>query len=93
MQVLDTSIANIALPHMQAALNATQESVTWVLTSYMLAMAVMTPLTGTLDNPPISEEGRAFLAGLLVQLSDAQIRALFEVARFPIKTAAPGDAP
>jgi len=50
MQVLDTSIANIALPHMQAALNATQESVTWVLTSYMLAMAVMTPLTGTLDN-------------------------------------------
>ncbi len=34
MQVLDTSIANIALPHMQAALNATQESVTWVLTSY-----------------------------------------------------------
>src|SRR6266853_938477 len=50
MQVLDTTIANVALPHMQAALNATQESVAWVLTSYMLAMAVMTPLTGTLDN-------------------------------------------
>jgi DHA2 family multidrug resistance protein len=50
MQVLDTSIANVALPHMQATLNATQESVTWVLTSYILASAVATPLTGTLEN-------------------------------------------
>jgi DHA2 family multidrug resistance protein len=33
MQVLDTTIANVALPHMQAALNATQEPVAWVLTS------------------------------------------------------------
>jgi DHA2 family multidrug resistance protein len=50
MQVLDTSIANVALPHMQAQLNATQESVTWVLTSYILASAIATPLTGTLEN-------------------------------------------
>jgi hypothetical protein len=39
--------------------------------------------TGTLANPVISEAGRRFLADLLVQLTDAQIRDLFEVARFP----------
>jgi hypothetical protein len=38
--------------------------------------------TGTLDNPRISEAGRKFLSGLLMQLSDAQLRALFDVARF-----------
>src|SRR5262249_55080292 len=37
---------------------------------------------GTLDNPRISEEGRRVLADLLVQLSDAQLRDLFETARF-----------
>jgi hypothetical protein len=40
-------------------------------------------LSGTLSNPLISEVGRKFLADLLVQLSDAQLRDLFEVARFP----------
>jgi hypothetical protein len=39
--------------------------------------------TGTLDNPRISEAGRKFLSDLLMQLSDAQLLALFEVARFP----------
>lgn len=39
--------------------------------------------SGTLDNPQISEAGRQFLAGLLAQLSDAQLQDLFEVARFP----------
>jgi len=39
--------------------------------------------TGTLENPPIKEAGRKFLGGLLAQLSDAQLRDLFEVARFP----------
>jgi len=42
---------------------------------------VDTTLTGTLRNPRIGEEGRAFLAGLLNQLTDAQLRDLFEVAR------------
>src|SRR6266545_1205642 len=37
LQVLDTTIANVALPHMQASLSATQESVNWVLTSYIVA--------------------------------------------------------
>lgn len=48
MQILDTTIANVALPHMQASLGATQESVTWVLTSYILASAVAIPATGWL---------------------------------------------
>jgi DHA2 family multidrug resistance protein len=48
LQVLDTTIANVAIPHMQSALGATPESVTWVLTSYMIASAIATPLTGWL---------------------------------------------
>jgi len=39
--------------------------------------------TGTLDNPIIREEGRKFLADLLVQLTDVQLHDLFEAARFP----------
>ena len=46
--------------------------------------------TGTLKDPVISEEGRAFLANLLMQLSDAQIRALFEVARVNLRLRDPG---
>lgn len=48
MQMLDTTIANVALPKMQAALGATQDTVTWVLTSYVLASAVVLPLAGWL---------------------------------------------
>ncbi len=48
-------------------------------------------LKGTLKNPVISEEGRRFLAGLLVQLSDIQIRDLFEVARVQLRLRSPGD--
>jgi hypothetical protein len=47
--------------------------------------------TGTLDNPAISEQGRRFLANLLVQLSDRQIRDLFEVARVELRLRSPGD--
>jgi hypothetical protein len=42
--------------------------------------------TGTLDNPRISEAGRKFLSDLLMQLSDAQLRAMFDVARFSERT-------
>lgn len=42
--------------------------------------------TGTLDHPHISDAGRKFLADLLVQLTDAQLHDLFEVARFPERT-------
>src|SRR5262249_34004501 len=48
MQSLDITIANVALPHMQGSIAATQEQMSWVLTSYIIAVAVMTPLTGWL---------------------------------------------
>jgi DHA2 family multidrug resistance protein len=48
MQIIDTTIANVALPHVQSSLGATTDSVTWVLTSYMIASAVATPVTGWL---------------------------------------------
>jgi hypothetical protein len=43
-------------------------------------------VTGTLDRPVISEAGRAFLADLLMQLSDAQLHDLFDVAQFPLRS-------
>ncbi len=46
MQVLDTTIANVALPSMMGDLSATQDTITWVLTSYIVAAAIMTPVTG-----------------------------------------------
>ncbi|MBV9995685.1 MAG: DHA2 family efflux MFS transporter permease subunit [Caulobacteraceae bacterium] len=46
MNVLDSTIANVALPHMQGSLSASQDQMTWVLTSYILGVAVMTPLSG-----------------------------------------------
>ncbi len=48
MQVLDTTIANVALPHMQASLGATQDSINWVLTSYIVASAIAIPISGWL---------------------------------------------
>ena len=48
MQVLDTTIANVALPHMQASLGASQDEINWVLTSYIVASAIAMPLTGWL---------------------------------------------
>lgn len=48
IQVLDMTIANVALPHMQAALGANQDSISWVLTSYIVASAIAIPATGWL---------------------------------------------
>ncbi|WP_226666666.1 DHA2 family efflux MFS transporter permease subunit [Microbulbifer aggregans] len=48
IQVLDTTIANVALPHMQGSLGASSDQVTWVLTSYIVAAAIMTPPVGFL---------------------------------------------
>ena len=50
MQVLDTTIANVALPSMTGDLGATQDTINWVLTSYIVAAAVMTPVTGWLSD-------------------------------------------
>jgi DHA2 family multidrug resistance protein len=46
MQVLDTTIVNVALPHMQGSLSATTDQISWVLTSYLVASAIFMPLTG-----------------------------------------------
>ncbi len=46
IQILDSTIANVAIPHMQTSLGATQDTVTWVLTSYIIAGAVAIPITG-----------------------------------------------
>lgn len=48
MQALDNTIANVALPHIQGSLSTTQDQMTWVLTSYIIAAAIMTPLSGWL---------------------------------------------
>ncbi len=48
MQALDTTIANVALPYMQGTLAASQDQINWVLTSYIVAAAIMTPPTGWL---------------------------------------------
>src|SRR3974377_1926024 len=44
MEVLDTSVANVALPHIAGSLSATPEEATWVLTSYLLANAIILPM-------------------------------------------------
>src|ERR1039457_3827781 len=48
MQSLDTTIANVTLPRMQGSLSSTQDQITWVLTSYIIATAIMMPLSGWL---------------------------------------------
>jgi MFS transporter, DHA2 family, multidrug resistance protein len=48
MSSLDTTIANVALPRMQGSVSATQDQMAWVLTSYIVAAAIMTPLSGWL---------------------------------------------
>lgn len=49
MQGVDTTIANVALPHMQGSMSATQDQISWVLTSYIVAAAIFMPLTGFLS--------------------------------------------
>ncbi|QFX96888.1 multidrug MFS transporter [Acidithiobacillus thiooxidans ATCC 19377] len=48
MNVLDITIVNVALPHMEGSLHANSNQITWALTTYMLAMVIVTPLTGLL---------------------------------------------
>jgi DHA2 family multidrug resistance protein len=48
MQALDTTIANIALPYIQGSVSASQDQISWVLTAYIVAAAIMTPPTGFL---------------------------------------------
>jgi DHA2 family multidrug resistance protein len=50
MEVLDTSIANVALPHIAGSLGASQDEATWVLTSYLVSSAVVLPISGWLSD-------------------------------------------
>ena len=48
MQALDTTIANVALPYIQGSVSASSDQINWVLTSYIVAAAIMTPPSGFL---------------------------------------------
>src|SRR3569623_2397570 len=50
MQALDTTIANVALPYMQGSLSASQDQINWVLTSYIVAAAIMPAPVGWIAN-------------------------------------------
>ncbi len=50
MEVLDTSIANVALPHIAGSLGGSQDEATWVLTSYLVSSAIVLPISGWLSN-------------------------------------------
>src|SRR5215469_11134810 len=48
MEVLDTTVVNVALPHIAGGLAATQDEATWVLTSYLVSNAIVLPISGWL---------------------------------------------
>jgi DHA2 family multidrug resistance protein len=50
MEVVDTSVANVSLPHMQGTFSAGVDEITWVITSYLVANAIILPITGWLGN-------------------------------------------
>ena len=50
MEVLDTTVVNVSLPHIAGSLGATVDEATWVLTSYLVANAIILPMTGWLAN-------------------------------------------
>jgi DHA2 family multidrug resistance protein len=50
MEVLDTSVVNVSLPHIAGSLSSTVDEATWVLTSYLVANAIILPITGWLSN-------------------------------------------
>src|SRR6185437_8031422 len=50
MEVLDTTVVNVSLPHIAGSLSATTDEATWTLTSYLVANAIILPMTGWLAN-------------------------------------------
>src|SRR6201995_948200 len=50
MEVLDTTVVNVSLPHIAGSLSATIDEATWTLTSYLVSNAIILPLTGWLSN-------------------------------------------
>src|SRR5215467_3606933 len=57
VSIMLATIINVALPHMQGSLSATQDQISWVLTSYIVAAAIMTPMTGWL----VARFGRKYI--------------------------------
>ncbi len=101
MQTLDSTIANVALPHMAGSLSASQDQISWVLTSYIVAAAIATPLTGWLSTrfgrkrmflmPSSDSRRRRCCAGCresLVQIVVARLlQGLFGAALVPLSQA------
>src|ERR1700687_1981201 len=50
LEVLDTSIVNVALPHMQGTFSASVDEIAWVVTSYLVANGIMIPMTGWISS-------------------------------------------
>ena len=50
LEVLDTTIVNVALPHMQGSFSASIDEIAWVLTSYLVANGIMIPMTGWISS-------------------------------------------
>src|SRR6202795_833498 len=50
MEVLDTTVVNVSLPHIAGSLSASVEEATWVLSSYLVANAIVLPMTGWVAN-------------------------------------------
>src|ERR1700704_6212663 len=50
MEVLDTTVVNVSLPHIAGSMSATPDEATWALTSYLVANAIVLPMTGWLAN-------------------------------------------
>ncbi len=64
MEVLDTAIANVALSHIAGSLSAGQDEATWVLTSYLVANAIILPMTGWLSN--VIGRRRYYIASMIL---------------------------
>ena len=74
LQVLDTTIANVALPHMQASLGATRETIAWVLTSYIVASAIAIPISGWLADKVWRSAADLSVSGFTVNPSCVRAR-------------------
>ena len=69
LEVLDTSIINVALPHMQGTFSASVDEIAWVLTSYLVANGVMIPMTGWISSRFGRKRYFLFSMGLFVAAS------------------------
>ena len=80
LQVLDTTIANVALPHMAADLSASQDQINWVLTSYIVTSAIALPISGWLADR-VGPSGRVVATDIDTRFMDGHERGNLEVRR------------